>query len=327
MKTYYINNKGLKQSDEWKENCWINIENPTNEEKAYLLDEIKIPEAFYNDIEDIDERPRIEVENDWTFIILRIPYKNNDLRNPYTTIPLGVIFKDDIFVTISFYSTDLIADFIKYSNKKGIEKNDNFDFIFRILLSSSVWFLKYLKQINLEIKNAENTLEKSIRNEDLQTLFSIEKSLVYFTTSLRSNDILLHRLKNLKMVKNNIDEELIEDVEIELRQAIETANIFSDILTGMMDAYASVISNNLNIVMKRLTSISIVLMIPTLIASLYGMNVPNALQNNPNGFVIVIFLSIIVAVVGIILFLKKKWFWFIGLCWQNNLIWMDRYLL
>ena len=308
MKTYYINNKGLKQSDEWKENCWINIENPTNEEKAYLLDEIKIPEAFYNDIEDIDERPRIEVENDWTFIILRIPYKNNDLRNPYTTIPLGVIFKDDIFVTISFYSTDLISDFIKYSNKKGIEKNDNFDFIFRILLSSSVWFLKYLKQINLEFKNAENTLEKSIRNEDLQTLFSIEKSLVYFTTSLRSNDILLHRLKNLKMVKNNIDEELIEDVEIELRQAIETANIFSDILTGMMDAYASVISNNLNIVMKRLTSISIVLMIPTLIASLYGMNVPNALQNNPNGFIIVIFLSIIVAVVGIILFLKKKWF-------------------
>lgn len=308
MKTYYINNKGLKQSDEWKENCWINIENPTNEEKAYLLDEIKIPEAFYNDIEDIDERPRIEVENDWTFIILRIPYKNNDLRNPYTTIPLGVVFKDDIFVTISFYSTDLISDFIKYSNKKGIEKNDNFDFIFRILLSSSVWFLKYLKQINLEIKNAENTLEKSIRNEDLQTLFSIEKSLVYFTTSLRSNDILLHRLKNLKMVKNNIDEELIEDVEIELRQAIETANIFSDILTGMMDAYASVISNNLNIVMKRLTSISIVLMIPTLIASLYGMNVPNALQNNPNGFIIVIFISIIVAVVGIILFLKKKWF-------------------
>lgn len=308
MKTYYINNKGLKQSDEWKENCWINIENPTNEEKAYLLDEIKIPEAFYNDIEDIDERPRIEVENDWTFIILRIPYKNNDLRNPYTTIPLGVIFKDDIFVTISFYSTDLISDFIKYSNKKGIEKNDNYDFIFRILLSSSVWFLKYLKQINLEIKNAENTLEKSIRNEDLQTLFSIEKSLVYFTTSLRSNDILLHRLKNLKMVKNNIDEELIEDVEIELRQAIETANIFSDILTGMMDAYASVISNNLNIVMKRLTSISIVLMIPTLIASLYGMNVPNALQNNPNGFIIVIFISIIVAVVGIILFLKKKWF-------------------
>lgn len=317
MKTYYINNKGLKQSDEWKENCWINIENPTNEEKAYLLDEIKIPEAFYNDIEDIDERPRIEVENDWTFIILRIPYKNNDLRNPYTTIPLGVVFKDDIFVTISFYSTDLISDFIKYSNKKGIEKNDNFDFIFRILLSSSVWFLKYLKQINLEIKNAENTLEKSIRNEDLQTLFSIEKSLVYFTTSLRSNDILLHRLKNLKMVKNNIDEELIEDVEIELRQAIETANIFSDILTGMMDAYASVISNNLNIVMKRLTSISIVLMIPTLIASLYGMNVPNALQNNPNGFIIVIFISIIVAVVGIILFLKKKWFWYSKLIFKQ----------
>jgi magnesium transporter len=308
MIAYYINNQGLEKRDTWIENCWVNIENPSNEEKQYILNELNVPEAFYNDIEDVDERPRIEVENGWTFIILRVPYKNNDLRNPYTTIPIGVVFKDSVFVTISFFTTDLIADFITFSKRKNIHINDNPEFVFRLLLSSSVWFLKYLKQINIEIKKAEITLEKSIRNEDLQTLFSIEKSLVYFKTSLQSNDILLHRLKRQKNIAEALNYELIEDVEIELRQAIETTNIFSDILTGMMDAYASVISNNLNIVMKRLTSISIVLMIPTLIASMYGMNVPNSLQDNPNGFAIVVLLSMIVATLGVILFMMKKWF-------------------
>jgi magnesium transporter len=308
MIAYYINNLGFEKRDTWIENCWVNIENPSATEKQYILKELNVPEAFYNDIEDVDERPRIENENGWTFIILRVPYKNNDLRNPYTTIPIGVIFKDNVFVTISFYSTDLISDFILFSKRKNIQINNNLEFVFRLLLSTSVWFLKYLKQINIEIKKAETILEKSIRNEDLQTLFSIEKSLVYFKTSLQSNDILLHRLKRQKNNSETITFELIEDVEIELRQAIETTNIFSEILTGMMDAYASVISNNLNIVMKRLTSISIVLMIPTLIASMYGMNVPNSLQDNPNGFTIVVLLSMIIATLGVILFMMKKWF-------------------
>ncbi len=308
MRTYYINDNGLEKNGEWAANCWINIENPTEDDKTYLLEDLQIPEAFYNDIEDVDERPRIEIENSWTFILLRIPFKNKDLNNPYTTIPLGVIFKGDIFITICFFHSELVSDFIHFSKRKKITKENNLDFVLRFLLSSSVWFLKYLKQINQKIKMAENTLEKSIRNEDLQTLFNIEKSLVYFTTSLRSNDILLHRLKNLKTYKENFNAELVEDVEIELRQAIETTNIFSDILSGMMDAYASVISNNLNVIMKRLTSISIILMIPTLIASLYGMNVPNGLENNPQGFWIAILLSIIITVTGIILFLKKKWF-------------------
>jgi len=147
------------------------------------------------------------------------------------------------------------------------------------MLSSSVWFLKYLKQINNDIKEAEDQLERSIRNEDLQDLLRIEKCLVYFTTSLKGNDILLHRIKNLRSYRDTYNPELLEDVEIELRQAQETTSVYSDILSGMMDAYASVISNNLNIVMKRLTSISIVLMIPTLIASFYGMNVPNGFEN------------------------------------------------
>lgn len=308
MKTFLKNGQGLEETDKWQSNCWINIENPNDVEKNYLINELKIPEAFYNDIEDIDERPRIEIENDWTFILLRIPYKSDNLNNPFETVPLGIIFKDDIFVSICFFKTELITDFVNYTKRKLIKKQNNFEFVLRFLLSSSVWFLKYLKQINQKIKLAETTLEKSIKNEDLQTLFKIEKSLVYFTTSLRGNDILVHRIKNLKDNKGNFNAELIEDVEIELKQALETTNIYSNILTGMMDAYASVISNNLNIIMKQLTSISIILMIPTLIASLYGMNVPNSLQDNYWGFWIILIISILATAIGIFLFMKRKWF-------------------
>jgi magnesium transporter len=176
------------------------------------------------------------------------------------------------------------------------------------MLSSSVWFLKYLKQINQSIKLAETQLERSIKNEDLQALLKIEKSLVFFTTSLKGNDILLHRIKNIRNYKDTYDPELIEDVEIELRQAQETTSVYSDILSGMMDAYASVISNNLNIIMKQLTSISIILMIPTLIASLYGMNVPNGFENTKFGFWIILFVSFLFSMFGVVMFMRKRWF-------------------
>jgi magnesium transporter len=308
MITYLKNGKGLIRTDQWKKNCWVNVENPTESEKQFIFDTYNIPLAFYNDIEDADERPRIEVEDGWIFILLRIPYKTNDKKLPYITVPLGLIFKDVIFVSICFYETEMISEFIEYSLKKDITKKSNLDLSLRLLLSSSVWYLKYLKQINVRIKVAESKLEKSIKNEDLQTLLQIEKCLVYFTTSLKGNDILSHRIKNLKEYKFNIDEELMEDVDIELRQALATTNIYSDILSGMMDAYASVISNNLNVIMKQLTSISIILMIPTLVASLYGMNVPNTFQDNPYGFWIIIAITFMLSFLGVMIFIKRKWF-------------------
>ncbi len=308
MKTFLKSEIGLVPIEKWEPKCWINIEQPTEQDKAYLLQEIQIPEAFYNDIEDVDERPRIEIEDDWTLIILRLPFKSDDVKLPFTTIPLGLIFKDDIFVSICFHKSEMIPDFIAYTRRKKITIADNYDLVFRLLLSSSVWFLKYLKQINQNIKFAENQLEKSIRNEDLQTLLQIEKCLVFFTTSLKGNDILGHRLKNTKNHKETFDSDLIEDVDIELRQALEMTNIYSDILSGMMDAYASVISNNLNVIMKQLTSISIILMIPTLIASLYGMNVPNSFEDNHYGFWILLLISFTLATIGVIIFMKRKWF-------------------
>lgn len=308
MITFYKNENGLLKTDQLEKNCWINAVCPTKEDKKFLLDEIQIPQAFYNDIEDIDERPRIETENGWYLIVLRIPFKSDDAKLPFNTAPLGLIFKDDVFVSISFYQTDILADFVAYTRKKKIAIENHFDLVLKLLLSSSIWFLKYLKQINQRIKLAEDNLEKSIKNEELQALLQIEKCLVFFVTSIKGNDILFRRLKNLKEHRDFFNEDLLEDVEIELRQAEETTNIYSNILTGMMDAYASVISNNLNVLMKRLTSISIILMIPTLVASLYGMNVPNNLQDNTYGFLIVILISLFISVFGVFLFKKKNLF-------------------
>ncbi|HQG57057.1 MAG TPA: magnesium transporter CorA family protein [Bacteroidia bacterium] len=307
MRTFYKNSTGIVPCAEWEPGCWIHIECPVADDKEFL-EKFDFPISFLNDLEDIDERPRIEFEDGWYFILLRVPYRNGNPKLPFSTAPLGLIFKEDIFISICHVKTELIPDFINYSVRKNINYKDYFDLVLRLILNSSVWFLKYLKQINLHIKTAESELEKSVRNEDLQRLLQIEKCLVYFTTSLKGNDVLINRLKNIKNQRDSYDEELLEDVEIETKQAQETTNVYSDILSGMMDAYASVISNNLNIIMKRLTSISVILMIPTLIASLYGMNVPNGLEDFPMGFWLVFLISLVFSVIGMLFLRSKRWF-------------------
>lgn len=308
MKFYKNSVSGLEITTKFDENCWISFENPTSEDKFYLLNQLQIPEAFYNDIEDIDERPRLEEEDGWHLIIIRIPFKSNNPKLPFTTVPLGIIFNEQHFITICFYNTELLEDFVIHTFRKKIVVKNHFDLVFKLLLSSSVWYLKYLKQINQQIKLAEDKLERSIKNEELQALLELEKCLVFFITSLKGNDILFQRIKNIKKERDSFDIDLLEDVDIELKQALEMSNIYSNILSGMMDAYASVISNNLNVIMKRLTSVSIILMIPTLIASLYGMNVPNQLENNPNGLLIIIVFSGVLAMIGAYLFKKKNLF-------------------
>lgn len=309
MRNFYRNGiSGIELTESLNDNCWIAVENPTENDKDFLLNTLGIPEAFYNDIEDVDERPRIEEENGWHLIIIRIPYKNTDSKLPFTTVPLGVIFNEDHFVSICFNKTELIDDFVLYTQRKHLLVKNHYDLVLKLLLSSSIWYLKYLKQINQRIKLAEDNLEKSIQNEELQALLELEKCLVYFITSIKGNDSLFQKIKNIKSEKGSFDEDLLEDVDIELKQAQEMSTIYSNILSGMMDAYASVISNNLNVIMKRLTSISIILMIPTLIASIYGMNVPNALSNNPNGLLIIVLVSGFLAMIGAFLFKKKNLF-------------------
>lgn len=308
MRKFLCCNEGFAERTVWQNDCWINVEVPTPQDNQYLLNDLQIPEAFLSDIQDVDERPRMEQEDGWTLMILRIPYRDTESDIPYITVPLGMVMKEHYFVTVCHYYTDMVPDFIHYMQRKKLEVNGNWDLLFRLFLSSSVWYLKYLKQINNQSRAVEKELEKSIQNAELQRLLKIEKSLVFFITSMRGNDNLLIKLKNLKNQRQFFDTDLVEDVEIELRQAQDSARIYSDILSGTMDAFASVISNNLNIIMKRMTAISVLLMIPTLIASLYGMNVENSFEQSKYGFIVIVMISIIFSALGFWTFKRKKWF-------------------
>ena len=308
MIKFYKNNNGLEIIQKWIPKSWISVVIPTSDEKDYILNTLQVPEAFYSDIEDIDERPRIEVEDGWTLVVVRIPMISDQDKLPFSTMPLGIIFKDDVMLTLAFQQSDVVEDIVSHANKKRTEIKDNYDLVLKFLVSSSIWYLKYLKQLSQMINKAEDNLEQSVRNEELHKLIQIEKCLVFFMTSLKGNDVLLHRVKNIKTERDNFDPELLEDAVIELRQAQEMTGIYSNILAGMMDAYASVIANNMNEIMKQLTSISIILMIPTVIASFYGMNVINYLEDNPYGMAILVGISVILSVVGVFLFRRRRFF-------------------
>lgn len=307
MRRFLWCNEGFTEQEAWQPDCWINVEVPTPTEIKYLIEELGVPESFISDIEDPDERPRVEEEDGWNLIILRVPLRGKDNDMPFITVPLGFIMKEHYFITICHYPTEMISDFMHYAKRKKLTLQGSWDLVFRIFLSSSVWYLKYLKQLNNQSRQVEQELERSIQNEELQRLLKIEKSLVLFMTSLRGNSNLLIRLKNIRSQRPLFDEDLVEDVEIELHQAMDLARIYSDILSGTMDAYASVISNNLNVIMKRMTSISLILMIPTLIASLYGMNVPNNMEEKSWGFVLVCALSFLLSTVLFAVLKKKRW--------------------
>lgn len=289
-------------------NSWVNVECPDDNDFDFLTQELKVPESFLEDIADADERPRTETEGNWLLTILRIPMQSSQHGIPFITVPIGIITNNEIIVSVCYHKTELISDFIQHTRRKGIVVNNKLDLILRMIYSSAVWFLKYLKQINNDVANAEKELEKSIRNEDLLRLMKLEKSMVYFNTSIRGNEVMLTKLQSIFQEPVYMDNELVEDVETELKQAHLTVNIYSDILTGTMDAFASIISNNVNTIMKRMTSISIILMVPTLIASFYGMNVPIYGENMPHGFAIIVMISITLSALSFFIFRKIKWF-------------------
>lgn len=308
MRSFLYCEAGFVEKTEWLPNCWINVECPTKEDIRYLTDDLHVPESFLYDIEDTDERPRIEYEGNWLMTIIRIPVKSQEQGIPFTTVPMGIITNNEIIVSLCYFKTEMIPDFIRYTRRKEVFVRHKYDLILRLIHSSAVWFLKYLKQINNEVAQAEKALEKSIRNEDLLRIMKLEKSMVFFNTSIRGNEVMLSKLQNIFQEPVYMDKELVEDVETELKQAHITVNIYSDILTGTMDAFASIISNNVNTIMKRMTSISIILMVPTLIASFYGMNLPVYGENLPHAFALIVLLSIFLSGLAFFIFKKIKWF-------------------
>lgn len=308
MRKYLYCEGGFVENTKWIPNCWVNVENPTDDDFRFLQEELNVPESFLHDISDADERPRTDTEGNWLLTILRIPLQTKNIKVPYITVPIGIITNDEIVISVCYYATDMIPDFIEHTRRKGINVPNKYELILRLIYSSAVWFLKYLKQINNEVSAAEKELEQSIRNEDLLRLMNLQKSLVYFNTSIRGNEVMIGKLQNIFNEQDYQNAALTEDVIIELKQAHDMVNIYSDILTGTMDAFASIISNNVNTIMKRMTSISIILMVPTLIASFYGMNVDVHIDAVPHAFSLIICLSLLLSAIAFFLFRRIKWF-------------------
>ena len=219
MKTFWNIDKNLTAIKEWQPNCWIQVTCPTDEDQQELEQRFNIPDYFLSDISDTDERARYEYDDGWMLIILRIPYvKEVRSRTPYTTVPLGIIHKRDVTITVCYYETNMMIDFVSYQQKRGQGFTDYVDLIFRLFLSSAVWYLKRLKQISLLIEKAKHNLDHGVNNESLIGLSRLQDSLTYFITSIRGNETLLSKLK-FKLQVDELDADLIEDVNIEMSQA------------------------------------------------------------------------------------------------------------
>jgi magnesium transporter len=302
------NGRGIIQAPAVEANSWVNVANPTPLELEALRRDYKIDLDSVNDILDVDERSRFEKEDEYLLIIIRIPVYDPNNEVPYFTIPLGVIIAGDVIITICLRDHQILRDFTE-NRVRRFEVSNKRLFLLHVFNRAAMLYLKHLKEINKQTSFIERDLQRAVKNNELVHLLTMEKSLVYFTTSLKSNDFLLKKLSRNGQISHNEEEaDLLEDVTTEMEQAIEMANIYSNILSGMMDAFASVISNNINVVMKQLTSVSIVLMIPTLIASIYGMNVDIPYQHSPLAFAGIIVISIISSVIGAFYFVRKRFF-------------------
>ena len=308
MIKYLVCNEGFYEAEKYSSKAWVCVMCPTPEEQTFLTEEFGVPDPFLKDIEDNEERPRVEYEDGWRMIIVRLPFKSLEQENLYSTVPLGILTSGEKFITVCHSEVEMMNDFIKYTRRKNFEEKNAADLILHLQLSAAVWYMKYLKMINYEIQDAERQLHTSIRNEELLELMRLERTLTYFVTSIRGNEILLQKFQSiLKQRHIKHDADLFEDVEIEMQQARTTANVYSEILAGMMDAFAAVISNNVNVIMKRLTSFSIILMLPTLIASYYGMNLERGTTIYNPKFYVVIAASLILSIFITLFFKKKRW--------------------
>lgn len=306
MTEYWKCKDGFRQLPEWESDCWIQVTQPTQEELGDLESRFGAPMDFIQDVEDTEERPRTESESGWLMTLIRVPNKEYDEDGNilFSTIPLALLVHGEIFISICYYKTEMIDDFIRYTIRKNIEERVRYDLMLSIFLSSSVWYLKYLKQMNVMMKQAEDALEDSMENDQLQKMMRIEKFLVYFVTSMRGNEVVMVRLKkHLRHLP--YDEDLLDDVEIELQQAYATANIYSEVLERQRESYSSIISNNLNVIMKRLTAITIILMIPAAVSGFFGMNVPNGMEEWNPAFGLILLATAVISIIAYVFFKKR----------------------
>lgn len=300
----------IHQINEIQPGCWVALTAPQATELLEIANTYNIDIDHLRAPLDEEERSRIEFEDDYTLIIVDIPLtEERKGQEHFITIPCGIILTDDMIFTVCLEDTPILSVFMD-GRVRNFWTYKRTRFILQILYRNASMYLQYLRVIDKKSDEVEKRLHASQENRELIQILELEKSLVYFTTSLRSNEIVLEKMLKSESVKQYPeDEELLEDVIIENKQAIEMANIYSNILSETMNGYASVISNNLNVVMKRLSIITIVMSIPTIIASLYGMNVAGIpFANHPHGFLIMLVISGIVTALGGFIFGKWKMF-------------------
>ncbi len=299
----------MRQITEPEKDCWVSLVKPTEKELSEIAELYAIEPDDLRAALDEEERSRIELEDNYTLILVDIPaVEKNNGKDIYTTEPLGIILARDAIITVCLEETPVLYA-LKQKHANDLRTHMRTRFVLQILYRNASLYLQYLRVINKLSDKIEQKLHGSTENRELIELLELEKSLVYFTTSLRSNEVVLEKLlKSERIKKYPEDEDLLEDVIVENRQAIEMANIYSGILSGMMDAFASVISNNLNIVMKFLAVMTIVLSVPAIIFAAYGMNVNSSgmpLAGSPFGFLAIVLVSLGVSV-GVAVYLAKK---------------------
>lgn len=300
----------LEELDEIKPMVWINLENPSDKEVEEVSAKTGLPQDFLKAALDEEERAHIDYEDDTTMIIVDIPIIQGDSEwYLYSTIPLAIIFNENYFVTVCLRENSVLNEFIK-GRVRNFDVNKKTRFIYQILYVNAIKFLHYLKQIDKTSNRVQTALHKSMKNKELIQLLDLEKGLVYFSTSLNANQVVIDRIKLLSAIKHYEDDnEILDDIVIENKQAIEMATIYRDIMSGTMDAFASIISNNQNIVMKFLTAITICLTIPTLVSSLWGMNVSVPFENlGQGGFWILVGIIFVILIPIIVWMIKRRMF-------------------
>lgn len=288
---------------------WVNLENPSDLEVELVGRATGIPEYMLKAALDEEERARIDVDDDTTLVLVDIPVINEEQdAYVYSTLPLAMVFNKDYFVTVCLRETSVLGDFVTKAIR-NFDVNKRTRFIYQILYVNATKYLYYLKLIDRTANRIQQSLHRALKNTELIKLLDLDKALVYFSTSLNANQIVIERIRNLSTIKHYEDDnDLLDDVVIENKQAIEMASIHREVLSGTMGTFASVISNNQNIVMKLLTAITIILTIPTLISSLWGMNVPVPFEGTVYGFWVLLGIIVATLIPVIIIMIKKGMF-------------------
>lgn len=324
IKVYQTIKNNVVSLDEPSFDTWIDIISPTDEDIKSLEHLVEIDEDIIRSIRDYDEVPKMEKYDGYDFILLQTPKVTIDQEDEdendddevyykYSIAPLGIIFRSDLIITISEGRNDIVhylrTKLKNFQKNKIVNTFNVAQFVLKLLLFTSKIYLRYLKAINQKMRQVQGNLEIKPKNEEIMHLMDLQKSIVYFNMSLQSNHIVLEKIAKRKFFNGNEDnEELIEDIMDENRQAISTVKIYGQIIASTSGTFTSIISNNLNVTLRFLTTLTIILMIPTLVASVYGMNVELPFQHLPYAFSIVVMISIVLSLFGALWFYRKKLF-------------------